>query len=97
MASVLETIGGVMTGKTDFKELKKKMEKALVKSVYAPLAKSSRRWIVSKYDAQITKVASDGKTATETIVGQIDTTIRGKGRKAVEATIKKHKKEYDDL
>ena len=31
MASVLETIGGVMTGKTDFKELKKKMQNGLSK------------------------------------------------------------------
>lgn len=97
MASILETVGSVMMGETDLKELKKKVERALIKSVYAPLTKSSRSGIESKYDAQITKAASEGKATTATIVGQLDTAIRGKGRKAVESTVRKYKNDYDTL
>lgn len=97
MTSVWDTVSGVMTEKVDMKEVQKKWEKALIKGVHAPLVKSSRRGIVSKYDQQICTAASDGKTSTETIVGQLDISIKGKGRKALESTIKKHKADYDAL
>ncbi|EHJ53023.1 hypothetical protein [Streptococcus macacae] len=97
MGSVVETVEEVLTGKADLKEVKKKLERALIKNIYAPLMKNSRHGIVSKYDTQITEAASEGKTAVETIIGQLDTSIRGKGRKAIESTIKKHKADYDHL
>lgn len=97
MVSAMETIGDVMTGRAELKELKKQMEKALIKSVYAPVIKSRRREIVSKYDDLIAEAVGDGKVATETIVAQLDTAIRGKGRKAVEAAIQQHQSAYDDV
>lgn len=69
-------VGDYVTGKTDIKALKKKLDKLLVTSVHAPRKKHNRRSIVSTYDDKIETTASTAKASITAIAGQIDTVLR---------------------
>ncbi|MBM7642739.1 hypothetical protein [Streptococcus loxodontisalivarius] len=82
---------------TDFKKLKKDLEKTLIKTVHAPLILQKKGSIISDYDQKIDNAVKDGKSAITSIVNQLDTSIKGDGRKALEETVNKHKDDYDKV
>ncbi|WP_203261444.1 hypothetical protein [Streptococcus uberis] len=90
-------VGDYVTGKTDIKALKKKLDKLLVTSVHAPRKKHNRRSIVSTYDDKIETTASTAKASITAIAGQIDTAIKGQFRTKVEIVLDNNSTKYDDI
>ncbi|GAB6641145.1 hypothetical protein MXZ34_07265 [Streptococcus uberis] len=90
-------VGDYVTGKTDIKALKKKLDKLLVTSVHAPRKKHNRRSIVSTYDDKIETTASAAKASITAISGQIDTAIKGQFRSKVETVLDNNSTKYDDI
>lgn len=94
---VSDVVSAVFAGNEGSKAAKKEIDKAVIKNISAPLKKRKRRKIVSDYDGQIEQAAATIKSSLTTIKGQLDTAIKGKGRKAIEKAIKEHSNKYDDI
>lgn len=92
---VLTEASDYITGEKDIKALKKKLDKLLVTSVYAPRKKHKRSSIISTYDDKIATTASTAKASITAISGQIDTAIKGQFRTKVETVIDTNSTKYD--
>ncbi|MBP2623494.1 hypothetical protein [Streptococcus oricebi] len=94
---VIDTIGDVLQGKKDLKEIKKDLEKAAIKAFCAPPIKAERKKIEADYDKQISITAATTKTAITTLSYQMNEKIKGKGQTAIDETIDKHSKDFDSI
>lgn len=94
---IYDTVGSVLTGETDFREIRKQLEKEAIKAFCAPPILSDRRSIVSKYDERNTTVAASTKSSVLVLSHQLDTAIEGLGGKAINSALKTHSADFDEI
>lgn len=76
---------------------KKEAEKTFIRTVYAPMKLSQSATVRDKYLAEIRDMAEETKTAIDTIIKQMDSSIKGKFSKKIKATVEDKAKGYDEI
>ena len=78
-------------------EIKKQIEKYLIRNVYAPQALKKRDIIKSNAEKKISEVAKEGKSALTGINDTLDGAIKGQWSTAVRDAVVKTSKRYDEI
>lgn len=74
-----------------------RLEKELVRTIYAPLKKNKRNSINSEFDGTVAAIAVDTKAGLHTIQNQLDEDIKGKFGKAIQRAMTKNNSKWDDV
>ncbi|HEL1060171.1 TPA: hypothetical protein TVE76_001501 [Streptococcus equi subsp. zooepidemicus] len=87
----------ILTGQEPIRALKKELDRRLVQSICAPLTLGRLHALQRRYDSEVSRIATDTADHIQIIVNQLDSSIRGQGRTALERAIKTQNRGYSSL